>query len=279
MGGPSYSDAPRGDGATAVSVIDLSQADRQGAGRTVSLAEVIAGEPGKIVWGDGTPTGAGKRLFPELGDFFVKVSGGMSIYHGGTFEVQKRFSHGFSFHSSYSFSKTISNSDSIANLADIPETSLNLERARSRQNVPQRYTLSFISEIPHDVRLLHDFKFSSLLSVESGQPFNIFAGSDANRDGNPLSDRPGNLGRNTLDGPGYASFDMRVARVFHLRERLKAELSGDMFNLFNRTNIKDLNTLYGQTDLSLPPNPVLGFNTPRDAYNPFQFQFAAKLSF
>jgi hypothetical protein len=64
-----------------------------------------------------------------------------------------------------------------------------------------------------------------------------------------------------------------------LRERLRLDLSGDLFNVFNRTNIKDLNTLYGFTDLSLPPNPILGFNTPRDAYNPFQFQFGFKLSF
>ena len=240
---------------------------------------VIAGEPGKIVWGNGTPTGAGLRLFPELGDFFVKVSGGASIYHGGTFELQKRFSHGFSVYSSYSFSKTISNVDSVANLADVPETSLAGERALSRQNVPQRYTLSFISEVPKSVRGLHDFKFSSLLSLGSGQPFNIFAGSDANRDGNPLSDRPGNLGRNALQGPGYASLDMRVARAFRIRERMRIELSGDLFNIFNRDNIKDLNTLYGGTDISLPPNPVLGFKTPRDAYNPFQFQYGFKLNF
>ncbi|HXB20885.1 MAG TPA: TonB-dependent receptor [Candidatus Solibacter sp.] len=245
---------------------------------------VIPGEPGKPVFGDGTPgvvPGQNKRLFPELGDFFVKSSGGASIYHGATFEVEKRFSHGFSFHSSYSWSKTISNVDSVANLADIPETSLALERALSRQNVPQRYTLSFISEVPRSVRILHDFKFSSLLSLESGQPFNIFAGSDANHDGNPLSDRPGNLGRNSLPGPGYASFDMRVGRAFQLKERLRAELSGDMFNLFNRTNIKDLNTLYGTTVFTGPAgaSPVLGFGTPRDAFNPFQFQFGVKLSF
>ncbi len=42
----SVDDAPPGDGVAVVSVIDLSRPDRQGAGRTVSLAEVIAGEPG-----------------------------------------------------------------------------------------------------------------------------------------------------------------------------------------------------------------------------------------
>jgi hypothetical protein len=40
-----------------------------------------------------------------------------------------------------------------------------------------------------------------------------------------------------------------------------------------------MNTLYGGTDLSLPPNPILGFNTPRGAFNPFQFQVGVKLSF
>jgi hypothetical protein len=49
--------------------------------------------------------------------------------------------------------------------------------------------------------------------------------------------------------------------------------------LFNRLNIKDLNTLYGSTDLTLPPNPLLGFGTPRDAYNPFQVQYSIKLEF
>ena len=47
---------------------------------------------------------------------------------------------------------------------------------------------------------------------------------------------------------------------------LRTIASSDLFNVFNRTNIKDLNTLYGQTDLSLTPSSVLGFNTPRDAF-------------
>ena len=221
----------------------------------------------------------GARQFTELGDFFVIGSGGLSIYHGGTLEVEKRFKQGLSFAGSYTFSKTISNTDSLANLADFPEGPGESERSLSRQNIPQRFTLTFTSEVPRNVRLLHNFRISSLLSVESGRPYNIFAGSDANKDGNPLSDRPSNVGRNSLQGPGYASFDMRVARAVQLRERLHAEFSADMFNMFNRVNIKDLNTLYGSTDITAPPNPLLGFGTPRDAYNPFQFQYGVKLSF
>jgi hypothetical protein len=245
----------------------------------------------------GTPSyaGPGGRRFPELGDFYVKDSGGFSVYHGGTLEIEKRFAHGISFHGSYTFSKVINNSESVANLADIPQAQdRRLERAVSRQSVPHRFTLVFVSEIPQGVRVLHAFKFSSLISVESGRFFNIFAGSDVNGDGNPLSDRPGlapgsptcppapaacPLGRDTLEGPDFATWDLRVARDVHFSERLRAEFSADLFNLLNRTNIKDLNTVWGAPLLSTATTPILGFGTPRDAFNPFQFQFGFKLRF
>jgi hypothetical protein len=226
---------------------------------------------------------AGGRQFLELGDFFVIDDIGFSIYHGGTFELKKQFSHGFSVHSSYTFSKTINNAESVANLADLPEApSIVPERAVSRQSVPHRYTLVFLSEIPSTVSVLHGFKFSTSFTAQARRHFNVFAGSDANADGNPLSDRPGLLGRNTLVGPEFTKFialDMRVARSVRLGERVTAEFSADFFNLFNRKNVTDLNTVYGGIDLSVPPNPILGFDTPRDASNPFQFQYGFKLRF
>jgi hypothetical protein len=223
---------------------------------------------------------AGGRRFLELGDFYVNDDIGFSIYHGGTFEIEKRFSRGFSIHSSYTFSKSINNSESVANLADLPEgPDITPERAVSRQNVPHRYTLAFVSEIPQNVPALRHFKFSSLLSAQARRRFNVFAGSDANGDGNPLSDRPGTLGRNTLKGDDFVTLDLRVARPIRFSERVSAEFSADFFNLFNRINITDLNTVYGGIDLRLPPNPLLGFGSPRDASNPFQVQYGVKLRF
>jgi outer membrane receptor protein involved in Fe transport len=223
---------------------------------------------------------AGGRRFLELGDFYANDDIAFSIHHGGTFEIEKRFARGFSFHGSYTFSKTINNSDSVANLADLPEgPDISAQRAISRQSVPHRFTLAFVSQIPQSVPVLGDFKFSSLLTAQSGRFYNVFAGSDANGDGNPLSDRPGVLGRNTLEGPGFASFDLRIARQVRFNERVSAEFSADFFNLFNRVNVTDLNTVYGGIDLSVAPNPILGFGTPRDASNPFQFQYGVKLRF
>ena len=175
-------------------------------------------------------------------------------------------------------SRTIADVDSVTNLGDIPEQiSLDAERSLSRQHVAHRFTLAFLEQIPKSVAGLHDFKFSTLVSVESGRPFNVFTGADSNGDGNPNSDRPGRLGRNTLLGPGYASVDFRVARQVKFNERLSSEFSLDFFNLFNRVNIRDLNTVYGGIDLSVAP--IASFNTPREVFNPRQLQFGVKLRF
>jgi len=59
----------------------------------------------------------------------------------------------------------------VANLADVPETSLALGALTLPPDVPHRYTLSFIASCQKAVaRAARFFKFSSLLSLESGKP-------------------------------------------------------------------------------------------------------------
>jgi hypothetical protein len=128
--------------------------------------------------------------------------------------------------------------------------------------------------------LLAGIRVSGLVSLESGRPFNIFSGSDSNADGNPNSDRPGTVGRNAYEGPGFASVDLRVGREFALSGATRLDLMLDVFNLFNRVNVKDINTVWGGIDYpNTPPPPQLGFGSPRDVFNPRQVQFAAKLRF
>jgi len=44
--------------------------------------------------------------------------------------------------------------------------------------------------------------------------------------------------------------------------------------------VKDINTVWGSIDYPNPPPPdALGFGMPRDVFNPFQAQFAARLMF
>jgi hypothetical protein len=239
-------------------------------------ANLNAVETGVLV--TGKPRVSGRR-FPELGDFFVTTNQGFSTYHGGTFELQKRFSGRIGFHASYTISRTRSNGDSVANLADVWEGDGRNEVALSRQHVPHRFTLSFISQVPKDVAILGDLKFSSLVSLESGRRFTQFAGRDANGDGNPNSDRVGLEPRNTIQGPSYASVDVRLAREFPVGSRARAEVSADVFNLFNRENVKDLNTNFGSEIPSSTPPALLGYLTPRDVFNPRQAQIGLKVKF
>jgi hypothetical protein len=231
--------------------------------------------------------------FPNLGTlFYVVDSGGMAVYHGGTAEIEKRFSHGFSLHGSYTFERDISNYESTANLADFPQSqNRSLERAVSRQTVPQRFTFVFVSAPSKDVPVFHDFKFSTLISAQSGQFYNIFTGTDANGSTNSLNQRPGTLGRDTLVGPNIFSWDARVGRDVHFNERFTGQFTFDLFNITNRVNVSDLNTVC-ECDLpaasfsrsALPGtiatlNPLFGFDTPRQTLNPFQFQYGFKLRF
>ncbi|OLD22588.1 MAG: hypothetical protein AUJ01_00115 [Acidobacteria bacterium 13_1_40CM_3_65_5] len=173
------------------------------------------------------------------------------------------------------------NVDSLANLADLPEgEDIDGEASLSRQDVRHRFTLAVLSEVRSGMPLFGSVRISGLVSVESGRPFNIFAGRDFNLDGNPNSDRPALIGRNAYEGPSYASVDLRVARDLPLNTRARVELMLDVFNLFDRLNVKDINTVWGGIDYpNTPPPPQLGFGSPRDVFNPRQVQFGAKLKF
>ena len=227
----------------------------------------------------GKPILAG-RTYPEVGALFVQTNTGESSHHGVTVEIQKRYSSGYGVHGSYTTSRTKTNVDSLANLSDIPEgQDIGIERGPSRQDVHHRFTLSLMSTIPSTVSIVGGLKVSGIVTLESGRYYNIFVGSDANMDGNPNTDRPSFVGRNSYEGPGYAAVDVRIAREFAVNGSTRLEISADLFNLFNRTNVKDVNTVWGGIDINTPPAPQFGFGTARDVFNPFQTQIGIKLRF
>jgi hypothetical protein len=220
----------------------------------------------------------GGRQFAELGNFHVTDNIGYSNYYGGTLELRRQFRGGLGFTASYTLAQAKTNVESVTNLGDFPDgPDLSHEDGFSRQHVRHRGTLSFVSQVPKDVAVLGDMKFAALVTADSGRLFTVFAGADANLDGNPNADRVGLLPRNSLQGPSYFSVDLRVAREFPLSGRVRGEISVDVFNVFNRTNIRDLNTVWGSFNPDVPP--IASFNTPRDVFNPRQAQLGLKVRF
>ncbi len=75
----------------------------------------------------------------------------------------------------------------------------------------------------------------------------------------------GNLGRNTYDRPGYKNFDLTFEKYFSLpwffSEKVKIEAKGEVYNLFNRTNLNGVDSgmtdsSFGQSTSQLPPRSL-----------------------
>ena len=70
----------------------------------------------------------------------------------------------------------------------------------------------------------------------------IVVGQPVCRAGDPeyQPGRFGNLGRNTLNGPGSATLDISIKKAVNITEKQKVEFTSEFFNFLNRTNLSDL---------------------------------------
>lgn len=82
------------------------------------------------------------RPFPEFTDIGSIRNDGQSIYHGGQFRAEKRFSKGYSLLAAYTWSKYIEE----VSLLNVTDT--DLERRISRDDIPHRVVVSGIWELP-----------------------------------------------------------------------------------------------------------------------------------
>ncbi len=203
-------------------------------------------------------------------------SSGSSIYNGLTLNVTKRFSRYYQFQTSYTLSKAIDDTtDFITDLQAANQLNLRGERSLSTFDQRQRLVVSgvFQSPIQRGMRMgtiLSGMTLAPILSLSSGHPFNLLMGFDANGDTQANTDRPANAGRNTGMGPGYASFSLRLAKEFILKEGMRIEAMADAFNLFNRVNFSGVNNVVGNMAItnvrvegnrSLPPSAPLAFTS------------------
>ncbi len=162
-------------------------------------------------------------------------------------------------------------------------------------------------------RFFSDFTVAPIFEMSSGRPFNILTNQDTNNDQSSQTDRPsvlsdgrlcvpgapipgtstlctplitngvftsGSLGRNSGITHRFTALDLRVTRTIRFGERVRVDLIGEGFNLFNRFNegaaspfIDDVNGF----------NQRAGngryFSLPTASFDPRQFQFGAKFSF
>ena len=187
-------------------VLDLSYLGSQGHKLPlgVNLNQPVIG-PGSI---------ASRRPFQGFGNItggFIE-SAGNSNYHGITLRVERRFSHGLSFLSSYAWSKSIDDGAGISTVSDsssvIAQDSRNLraERAASDFDVTHRWVLSFVYDLPFAKSsglinskpalkfLVDGWQLTGIYTLQSGRPFTVTTGTDRSRTGGNTTDRPNLIG-------------------------------------------------------------------------------------
>jgi hypothetical protein len=199
--------------------------------------------------------------------------------------MNKRFSRRYQVIGSYTFSKTISDTNDLTfDQGPQDPTNARADRSLSSFDVRHRLSLAAIFESPY-------FYVAPIITARSGFPFDIRTGFDVNLD-TVNNDRPFAVGRNTGIGPGFFAVDLRVGRRIRFKadNPLSLELIFDAFNLFNRNNFKEVNNVAGAlsldqlgiTDVRVrgdSKNPASQFSGFTSAYDPRIFQLAAKFNF
>ena len=230
---------------------------------------------------------------------------GHSTYHSLQSRLERRFSRGFTFTASYTFSKLIDDAGAVFDAAILtgPVASFqaadsynrHLEKDESTGSIPHVFSSSFVWEIARGWQL------GGLLRLQSGSPLavtqatnlNAFAGFGVQRPnlvGNPelASDERstarwfntaafaqaaqftiGTASRNPVVGPGYRALDVMLGKTFQINEALRAELRAEAFNVTNTPSLGAPNTSFGTT----------AFGTITRAFDPRVFEFALKVHF
>jgi hypothetical protein len=209
------------------------------------------------------------RPDPTHADIQQLIAAGNSFYHGLTFELRKRLKQtkdfAISFRSAYTFSHLTD--DGIVNTSDaLVAGDFFAERARSLLDRRHRFVFSGTFDVPH---YLGKLRFSPVVRLASGAPFNIsIGGADRNLDdvgndrpifrgdtrllhwrrpGDPIDPailslfslptigQTGNLPRNAGQGPGQFFFDLNITREFHLTEHMRLRPVVEFDNVLNTT--------------------------------------------
>jgi hypothetical protein len=221
-----------------------------------------------------TPT-ATTRPYAGFGDTEYYSFGQNSSYNSGTVTLRKRFEHGLFFRANYTFGKSLDTNSGLNYAGDGgyqgAQNSNNLlaERGRSDFDIRHVFSMNFAWRMPFDRNLLtRGWQLAGSGTAYSGQPFTpVASGGSADlaqatrpdRIANGALSNPspnlwfnlaafslvpdsafrfGNSGRNILDGPGTVAINLSLSREFRIRERSRAQLRWETFNLTNHTNFQ-----------------------------------------
>lgn len=273
------------------------------------------------------------RLNPQTGVILVGRSDINSSYHAGVVTFRKPMNHGLELLMNYTYSKSIDDG-AVAGAAGISGTFFgtvptadpyNQKRENSLSDLDQRhrfvgslvYVPQMFSHLNNKIEkaILNGWNFSSVITLAGRQPLpsslvaisgfpsggvdSGLTGGAITYTGTTTGDRPTWLGRNVYFGHPLYNVDLRVMREFVFLEKYHFQVLGEAFNVFNHTNINQVNdTPYSFANVGtgactaaiaagsngcLLPSPTFMLPTvassPNGLYGARQLQVSAKIIF
>lgn len=224
-----------------------------------------------------------RQPFPQYGGpFSFSWNDAPGSYNALQAQAQKTLSNGLFFLASYTWSKSLDwQSDPYVN-AEPNFYNLKGDWGPSDYNRNQLFVLSGVYQLPigRGKRFMSSpnavlqavagsWSLGSIITLDSGAPFNVLAGGDlantggpnqrADRTGEdpysapgfrqssqdwlnkgafavPVSFTYGDEGRNDLVGPAFRNVDFNAAKSFSLFEGANLQFRAELFNIFNHTN-------------------------------------------
>ncbi|MDQ3087810.1 MAG: TonB-dependent receptor, partial [Acidobacteriota bacterium] len=230
------------------------------------------------------------RPIPAFQRISLFESTAKSLYHGLSFELNRRFSNRWQFNTSYTLSNAKDDKPDQTSVvpgggddAKIAQNQFDLsgEYGRSDLDVRHRFIFSPVyetgtfqySENKFIRALLSDYIFTGIFTAQSGLAYSALVSGDPNADGITSTDRVPGTVRNQFSTPSTYQVDLRVGRIIRFGERYRLSLFAEGFNIFNRANVQSVNnTLYAFSNagtVSGVPLPIrlstaaTNFGTPR----------------
>jgi hypothetical protein len=217
-----------------------------------------------------------RRPNPIFSDIFFIESAGRSRFDSLQVTLDRPLAHGLSILAAYTLAKSNDDASAFLGTPgdpNFPQDSRNPDAqwGPSGFDVRHRFTLAYILQLPEGNRWTRRMQISGITVLHTGQPFTPVLRFDNSNTGNAGgstagSDRPnlvgapelsepsaerwfntsafvvapqytfGNAGRNSVRGPGFASFDVAVSKQLQGSSRTGVTVGLQAFNVFNHTN-------------------------------------------
>jgi hypothetical protein len=226
--------------------------------------------------------------------YIYEQSNANSIYHGVTFQLQRRFRNGVSANALYTHSRAIDNAVQAQNYLDT-----SAERALSSSSRPNVVNLNwqYSTAVGRGGGMLiqgwkgvvlKDWTLTNAITMGSGLPLTPTVGGvrstttgtgitgslradatglpvNAAAPGQPFNylafalpapGQWGNAGRDTIIGPSQFALNGSLGRTFRVTERKSIDVRFDATNALNHQTFRSFNTTIGSNNLGLLANPI-----------------------